>query len=154
MNVVLKSLVATALTIAGFVGVAMAEESTVVVEDAWARASIGMNRPGAAYMTVRNMGEDTVILTGLRTDLAMMPEIHLTSTNDQGVSSMTPAGEIEIAPGEVAALEPGGLHAMLMRLSRPMVEGETFALTLVFGDGDEITVDVPILGIAARGPKS
>lgn len=154
MNVVLKSLVATALTIAGFVGVAMAEESTVVVEDAWARASIGMNRPGAAYMTVRNMGENTVILTGLRTDLAMMPEIHLTSTNDQGVSSMTPAGEIEIAPGEVAALEPGGLHAMLMRLSRPMVEGETFALTLVFGDGDEITVDVPILGIAARGPKS
>ncbi len=154
MNVVLKSLVATALTIAGFVGVAMAEETTVVVEDAWARASIGMNRPGAAYMTVRNMGENTVILTGLRTDLAMTPEIHLTSTNDQGVSSMTPAGEIEIAPGEVAALEPGGLHAMLMRLSRPMVEGETFALTLVFGDGDEITVDVPILGIAARGPKS
>ncbi|WP_445808741.1 copper chaperone PCu(A)C [Yoonia sp.] len=154
MNVTLKSLVATALTVAGFVGVAMAEESTVVVEDAWARASIGINRPGAAYMTVRNMGEDTVILTGLRTDLAMMPEIHLTSTNQQGVSSMTPAGEIEIAPGEVAALEPGGLHAMLMRLSRPMVEGETFALTLVFGDGDEITVDVPILGIAARGPKS
>ena len=154
MNVTLKSLVATALTVAGFVGGAMAEESTVVVEDAWARASIGMNRPGAAYMTVRNMGEDTVILTGLRTDLAMMPEIHLTSTNQQGVSSMTPAGEIEIAPGEVAALEPGGLHAMLMRLSRPMVEGETFALTLVFGDGDEITVDVPILGIAARGPKS
>ena len=154
MNVTLKSLVATALTVAGFVGVSMAEESTVVVEDAWARASIGINRPGAAYMTVRNMGEDTVILTGLRTDLAMMPEIHLTSTNQQGVSSMTPAGEIEIAPGEVAALEPGGLHAMLMRLSRPMVEGETFALTLVFGDGDEITVDVPILGIAARGPKS
>lgn len=154
MNVTLKSLVATALTVAGFVGVAMAEESTVVVEDAWARASIGINRPGAAYMTVRNMGEDTVILTGLRTDLAMMPEIHLTSTNQQGVSSMTPAGEIEIAPGELAALEPGGLHAMLMRLSRPMVEGETFALTLVFGDGDEITVDVPILGIAARGPKS
>jgi copper(I)-binding protein len=154
MNVVLKSLVATALSIAGFVGVAMAEETTMVVEDAWARASIGMNRPGAAYMTVRNMGENTVILTGLRTDLAMMPEIHLTSTNEQGVSSMTPAGEIKIAPGEVAALEPGGLHAMLMRLSRPMVEGETFALTLVFGDGDEITVDVPILGIAARGPKS
>ena len=82
MNVTLKSLVATALTVAGFVGVAMAEESTVVVEDAWARASIGINRPGAAYMTVRNMGEDTVILTGLRTDLAMMPEIHLTSTTD------------------------------------------------------------------------
>ena len=154
MNVVLKILAATALSILGFVGAAMAEEQTVVVEDAWSRASIGVNRPGAAYMTVRNIGEDTAILTGLRTDLAKMPEIHLTSTNDQGVSSMTPAGDIEIAPGEGAALEPGGLHAMLMRLSRPMVEGETFALTLIFADGNEITVDVPILGIAARGPES
>ncbi|MFQ1701878.1 copper chaperone PCu(A)C [Loktanella agnita] len=154
MNVVLKILAATALSILGFVAAAMAEEQTVVVEDAWSRASVGVNRPGAVYMTVRNIGEDTAILTGLRTDLAKMPEIHLASTNDQGVSSMTPAGDIEIAPGEAAALEPGGLHAMLMRLSRPMVEGEAFALTLTFADGDEFTVDVPILGVAARGPES
>ena len=37
----------------------------VVVEDAWARASIGTNRPGAAYMTVRNTGPDPVTLVGL-----------------------------------------------------------------------------------------
>lgn len=153
MNVVMKNLIATALTIAAFAGAAMAEEPTVVVEEAWSRASIGMSRPGAAYMTIHNSGDETEILTGLRTDLAMMPEIHLSSTNDQGVSSMSPAGEIEIAVGETVALEPGGLHAMLMRLQRPMVEGETFSLTLVFADGGEVTVEVPILGIAARGPE-
>lgn len=131
----------------------LAGSEDVLVEDAWSRASIGVNRPGAAYMTVRNNGNVAVTLTGIRTDLAMMPQIHRSATNDQGTSSMTPAGEIEIAPGDAVALEPGGLHAMLMRLQRPMVKGETFSLTLVFADGGEVTVEIPILGIAARGPE-
>ena len=133
---------------------AIAGSEDIVVEDAWARASIGVNRPGVAYMTIRNTGDEAVILTGLRTDLAMMPDIHQTSTNADGVSSMAPAGEIEIAPGESVSLEPGGLHAMLMRLQRPMAKGESFSLTLDFSDGGEIVVEVPILGIAARGPES
>lgn len=153
MNVVMKSLIATAVIIAGFATTAQAEEPTVAVEKAWARASIRTNRPGAAYMIIRNLGDEMKVLTGLRTDLAMMPSIHLTVTNSEGVSSMTPAGEIEIAPGDAVALEPGGLHAMLMRLQRPMVEGEVFSLTLVFADSGEVTVEVPILGIAARGPE-
>lgn len=143
-----------ALAMAGSAGVpALAGSEDVVVEDAWARASIGTSRPGAAYMTVRNTGDEPVVLTGLATDLAMMPEIHQTSTNDQGVSSMAPAGEIEIAPGESVELAPGGLHAMLMRLTRPMVEGESFTLILSFDDGGEVAVEVPILGMAARGPE-
>lgn len=154
MNSILKTLSASVVAIAGFAGTAWAEEPTVIVEDAWSRASIGMNRPGAAYMTIRNLGAETETLVGIRTDLAMMPEIHLSATNEQGVSTMTPMGDIEIAPDEAVALEPGGLHVMLMRLSRPMIEGETFALTLVFADGDEATVEVPILGIAARGPTN
>ena len=132
---------------------ALAGSEDVVVEDAWARASIGTGRPGAAYMTVRNTGDEPVVLTGLATDLAMMPEIHQTSTNDQGVSAMAPAGDITIAPGEAVTLAPGGLHAMLMKLTRPMVEGKSFTLTLRFDDGGEVAVEVPILGIAARGPE-
>lgn len=154
MNSILKTLSASIVAIAGLAGTAWAEEPTVIVEGAWSRASIGMNRPGAAYMTIRNLGAETETLVGIRTDLAMMPEIHLSATNEQGVSTMTPMGDIEIAPDEAVALEPGGLHVMLMRLSRPMIERETFALTLVFADGDEAKVEVPILGIAARGPTN
>ena len=125
----------------------------VVVEQPWARASIGVSRPGAAYMTVLNIGEEEVTLTGLSTPLAKMPEIHRSSTTAEGLSTMAPAGEITISPGESVALEPGGLHTMLMRLQTAMIEGETFPLTLAFADGGEVTVDVPILGIAARGPE-
>ena len=131
---------------------ALAGSEDVVVEGAWSRASIGTTRPGPAYMTIRNTGDAPVALTGIATPLAMMSEIHETSTNAVGVTAMTPAGEIIIAPGGSVALEPGGLHVMLMQLQTPMMEGQAFPLTLLFDDGGEMTVEVPILSIAARGP--
>nr|WP_149866515.1 copper chaperone PCu(A)C [Tropicimonas marinistellae] len=149
----IKNSLVTLVMAISFAVPVLAGSEDVVVEDAWSRASIGMSRPGAAYMTIRNTGDEAIILTGLRTDLAMMPEIHQTSTNAEGVSSMAPAGEIKIAAGGEVALEPGGLHAMLMRLQRPMTEGESFLLNLVFSDGSEVMIEVPILGIAARGPE-
>ncbi len=147
------TVLAALLAVVGLLTPALAGYEDVVVEDAWSRASIGVSRPGAAYMTVRNTGDEAVTLTGLATPLATMPEIHETKTNAEGVSSMTPAGEITIEAGESVALEPGGLHVMLMKLQEPMTEGETFPLTLTFSDGGEVTVEVPILGIAARGPE-
>lgn len=141
------------LSSAGALTPALAGSEDVVVEGAWSRASIGMNRPGAAYMTIRNTGDTPVTLIGLVTPLAMMPEIHESKTNADGVSSMAPADEITISPGESMSLEPGGLHAMLMQLQTPMTEGESYPLTLLFDDGGEVTVEVPILGIAARGPN-
>jgi len=41
-----------------------------------------------------------------------------------------------------------------MQLTRPMTKGKSFTLTLVFSDGGEIAVNVPILSLAARGPGS
>lgn len=143
----------TLILLLGLPSLAVADSSKIVVEGAWARASIGTNRPGAAYMTVRNTGVDRVVLKGLETPLAIMPAIHETKTRANGVSSMSPAGDVVIPPGEAVSLQPGGLHAMLMRLQLPMVKGESFLLTLTFADGGSVDVDVPILGISARGPE-
>ena len=132
---------------------ASARADRIVVENAWSRASIGTGRPGAAYMEIRNVSEEPVGLIGLETDLAENAQIHRTSMSADGVSSMASAGEVEIAPGATVALEPGGLHAMLMRLKRPMNRGESFVLMILLSDGDGVAVEVPILGIAARGPQ-
>lgn len=150
-RMVIAALAALSIALGGS-DAAFAGTEDIVIERAWARASIGTNRPGAAYMTLRNNGDEPVTLTGIRTEIAMMPEVHRTSTDDRGVSSMAPAGDITVAPGEIVALQPGGLHAMLMKLQRPMNEGESFRLTLLFSDGTEITIEVPILEVGARGP--
>lgn len=148
-----KGILGTFILVAGLAGPAFADSSDVIAEQVWARASIGINRPGAAYLTVRNTGDEAVTLIGLATPLAMMPEVHETKTNAQGVSSMAPAGEIKIEPQAALVLEPGGLHAMLMGLQRPLIEGESFPLTLIFEGGGEVVVEVPILGVAANGPN-
>lgn len=152
MKHILLAVLAPLFSIIALPGIALAESEHIVVEKAWARASIGVKRPGAAYMIIVNTGSEDATLTGLASPIAMKPEIHRTSTNAAGVSSMAPAGDIVIGPGEAVALEPGGLHAMLMRLQSPLIKGKTFPITLMFADGGEVTVDVPILSIGARGP--
>jgi len=131
---------------------AAADSQAVGVEQPWARATIGANRPGAVYLQLRNDGDRTATVTGLRTDIAAMADIHRSTTTAEGVSSMAPAGPVPVGPGETVMLEPGGLHAMLMGLTAPLAEGDRFTLTIIFADGGEVPVQVPVLGIAARGP--
>ena len=130
----------------------LAGGNDVAIEGAWSRASIGTSRPGVTYMTLRNSGDAPVVVTGLRTDLALMPMIHTSTTDVQGVTRMSHMEVVEIAAGETVEFAPGGLHVMLMNLQRPMVEGESFTPSLILEGGGEIAVEVPILGIAARGP--
>lgn len=138
----------------GFQPAVFAGSDDIVVENAWARASIGTQRPGVAYMTLRNDGADPVILIGLTTPAATMAQIHATTIDKDGISSMAPAGNIVIESGESVSLAPGGLHAMLMQLQKPLVEGESLSLTLTFAEGETRVINIPILGIAARGPTN
>ena len=80
MNDTLKSTLTTLMIVLGGCLTAVAGSEDVVVEGAWSRVSIGMGRPGAAYLTIRNSGDEAVTLTGIRTDLATKSEIHQTST--------------------------------------------------------------------------
>ena len=46
--------------LAGLSGPGLAGSEDVVIADAWPRATIGMNRPGAACLTLRNTGDAAV----------------------------------------------------------------------------------------------
>ena len=128
-------------------------DGNLVVEDAWARATPGTAAPGAAYFTLRNLGDAPARLTDLRSGVAGTVTIHETEIDGQGIARMTAVPEVVIAPGEALTLEPGGLHAMLTGLSEPLVEGETLSLTLGFDGGEELSIDVPVLGFGARGSE-
>lgn len=145
-------LLAAAVTVTGARAGEAARIGDLVVESPWARASIGTSRPGVAYLTMRNEGAEPDTLVGIETPAAGMAEVHETTTSADGVSSMAPAGPVEIPPGASVALAPGGLHAMLMQLREPLVEGESFPLTLSFAKAGSVEVRVPVLGMAALGP--
>jgi len=128
-------------------GVALAGD--IKVKHAWARASIGTERPGAAYFMIYNDGAESDRLLGAKTPVAERAMVH-ESLMKNGVMKMRPAGDIEIAPGGKVMLEPGGLHLMLTFRQKKLVEGESFPLTLTFEQAGEVTVDVKIAGMAAK----
>lgn len=142
---------ALALALPGAAAADPVTAGALVIEEPWARASIGTERPGVAYLAIRNAGESADTLTAVETPVAAMPELHRTEMTG-GTMSMAPAGPITIPPGETVRLEPGGLHAMLMKLTEPLEEGKTLPLTLVFEQAGRVEITVPILGIGARGP--
>ncbi|MDD9914609.1 MAG: copper chaperone PCu(A)C, partial [Rhodospirillaceae bacterium] len=106
-------------------GASFAQETSrlgdLVIEQPWARASIGTNRPAAAYMKIRNEGTVSDTLMAVSTPLSEMAEVHATSKKD-GVMSMGPAGPVEIKPGGNVRLAPGGLHIMMMKLKKALIK--------------------------------
>lgn len=132
-------------------GTLAAADTDIRIQEPWARASIGTERPAAAYLTLVNDGEATVTVSGVETPIADRADLHRTVRKGE-IMHMEPAGAVDVAPGETVTMMPGGLHIMLMDLASPLNKGERFTLTLHLADGRTLTTDVPVLGPGARGP--
>ena len=115
----------------------------VTIASPWSRA-MPLNAPnGAAYFQVENRGGESDRIVSARTDIAETVELH-THDMEGGMMKMRQVEVIEVpAEGEVL-LKPHGLHVMLFGLKQPLVDGESFDLTVVFEKAGELdlTVDV------------
>jgi periplasmic copper chaperone A len=122
----------------------------ISVRQAWSRASIGTGRPAVLYLEITNSGAMDDALLGLTTPAASMPMLHETTVTD-GVAAMPHAASIPVPAGQTVALSPGGFHGMLMGLTDPLVEGQTFPITLTFEQAGNLDVTVDILSMRAKG---
>lgn len=120
----------------------------ISIEKAWARASIGNAPAGAAFLTVKSGGAADRLI-GAKGDVAKKIELH-THIHDGGVMMMRQVEAIEVPAGGVAMLKPGGNHVMLIGLKAPLMEGESFPLTLMFEKAGEIKVVVEIRGKTSK----
>ena len=140
-----------ALLFAAPCGAESVKRGALTVEAAWARASAGAARAGAAYLRIVNAGAADDRLIGVAAPVAARVELHTHATSD-GVMRMRRIEAIRIPAGAAAELGPGGDHVMLIGLEAPLGKGETFPLTLTFEKAGAVTVPVSVLGVAARGP--
>jgi uncharacterized protein YcnI/copper(I)-binding protein len=123
---------------------------SLVIEAPWSRATPGGAKVGGGYMRIVNRGSEPDRLIGGTAAVAARFEVHETSTVD-GVARMRPVeGGLVIKPGETVELKPGGLHAMLVDLTRPLKEGETIKGTLVFEKAGTVAIEYRVGGIGAR----
>lgn len=131
-----------------------AADPPVSVEQAWARATIGMARPAAAYATVRNDGDTSIALIGVVAEISGAASIHESATDSDGVARMRAVESLTVPAGGSVTLAPGGYHIMLMQLTEPLVEGQTFDAAFQFSDGTTRMTEVPVLSLAAQRPEA
>jgi copper(I)-binding protein len=124
----------------------------LVVKDAWARATPPGAAVAAGYLTIVG-GAEGDRLIGARSEVAAMTQVHAVAEVD-GVTRMRPAGRVEVAAGATVVLAPNGLHLMLMSLSRPLVAGERFVVTLTFERAGARDVSVVVIAPGQAPPTA
>lgn len=107
------------------------------------RPTFGANGVTALYMTLRNTGGSEDALTGISTPVAAQCDVHRT-TIENGVASMRPAGEVSLAAGGTVTLDPEGLHAMVMGLTRKLTAGEHVHVHVTFRTAPPVDVEAVV----------
>ena len=128
-------------------------EGDIVVETAWARASIGAAKAGAAYLTITNIGEHADRLVAVATPAAARAELH-THEIENNIARMRAVEAIDLPGGGTTEMAPGGLHVMLFGLKAPLRQGNDFPLTLTLAHGGDVQIRVSVAAAAARAPAS
>jgi len=129
---------------------ASARLGDLVIEQPWSRATPAGAKVASGYLRIINSGRDPDRLLGGATPRAGRVEIHRMEMQGEVMTMRPVAGGLEIRPGESLALEPGGLHLMLVDLATPLSEGETVPVTLRFEKAGEATLDFIVRGVGAR----
>jgi copper(I)-binding protein len=84
-------------------------------------------------------------LLGVTAEAAAMTHLHSTVTEGDSSRMVPVEGGIVLPPNGMTALEPGGLHVMLMNLENPLVDGDTITVTLQFERAGAVTIEVPVV---------
>lgn len=101
----------------------------------------------AAFMVLKNDGDKPVTLTAVASPDAGRAELH-THLHENGMMKMRQVEGISIpAKGEVA-LQPGSFHIMLFEV-RALSQDAPFPLTLTLGDGQTISLSLPVKPVEA-----
>lgn len=119
------------------------EGDGIEVVDPWARPGVE-GRMSAAYFLISNFNSEEDVLTSVETDVAQSAEVHESYEREEGMMSMREVPQLDLPAQSTVRFEQGGLHVMLMQLTRQLSDGDTFELTLTFEKSDSVTVEVPV----------
>jgi copper(I)-binding protein len=127
-------------------GEGQASEDVVALMNAWVREARPGGRTNAGYLTLVNVGDKDVVLSGVQSEAFERVEIH-EMTKVDGLTRMRALKELLIPAGSHVQLKPGGKHLMLINASERLKTGQVVELKLIFRSGAKQRVR---LGVAKR----
>ena len=114
-------------------------ESGVKVENAWVREAPPTARMMAAYMTLKNTGEQETVLVEVGSTAFRHVMLHKSEVID-GVARMMHLDELIIPAQGSVELKPGSYHLMMPAPDTRLSAGDSVDFILTFADGNSITV--------------
>ena len=139
MKKTVSMLIATALTIAS--GPVLA--GTFGVQAPMVRMVPPSQTVSAAFMILHNHGVKERTVIAAHSDVADSVELHNHIMEDS-MMKMRRVDSI-IVPGHAeVVLKPGGLHIMLIGLTRRLEVGKNVTLELEFADGERLSFEAPV----------
>ncbi len=114
----------------------------LTVVDAWARPA-DSGSTGGAYVTLTNTDSVDVSIGALFTAVAPLAQLHETVSRD-GMAHMIARPNLQIRRDSTLSMVPGGLHIMLLDLTRALRSGDTVPLTFTLTDGRTVPVSAPV----------
>ena len=124
----------------------------ISVQDPYARPPMGSGKVAAAFMTLKNDGDEADRLVRAEGDVADRIELHthiMEKKNGRTIMRMRRIPHMEVPARGRTVLQPGGLHIMLIGATRDLKPGDAFDLTLTFEKAGKVKVTVPVKSIAA-----
>ena len=119
------------------------------VDSAFARATVGKQANGAAYLQLSAKADDTLLSASA--PVAAKVEIH-TMSMEGDVMKMRAVESIDLKAENTISMKPGqGPHVMLFGLKKPLKAGDKFPLTLNFRKAGAVEVSVEVMDVAAHG---
>lgn len=132
----------------------LAQAQTTATE-LWARGTVPGQKASGAFVQLRS--PDAARLVAASTPAAARVEIHEMKMVD-GVMQMRQIPGLDLPAGQTVALQPGGLHLMLMDLKQPLQNGQTLPLTLTVEragkPAETLQLQLPVRGLGAAKPAA
>jgi len=119
------------------------EADEIVVKDVWIPEGPPSARASAAFMVIENHTAKEIALVAAKTEAARATELHKMEMRNETME-MKKVERIPIPAHGKVELKSGGLHLMLIGLTKPLKEGDKVSFTLQFSDSTEKTIQAVV----------
>lgn len=117
--------------------------TSVTMADSWVKSTSGTADPSmtAAFGVLTNSSDKDITVVSAVTDASDHTELHEMAMVGGAMVMRPITGGIKIPANGTAVLAPGGLHVMIMDVTKDITPGDDVHVTLTLSDGSTLTFD-------------
>ena len=120
-----------------------ADDSTLLIEDAWIAEAPPVSKVMVAYMTVKNTGSNDIEIIRAESDLYSSIEFHETIHEDD-MARMIRHDSLKISANNKLELKRGGPHLMLFNPTKRLNAGDTVNIKFTTKNNTTKTISVAV----------